>query len=121
MVVNIEGQTYYDTEEINNLVNSFRGFAMQWLQRNGNGRNGDGDHLPTSHKVRTLGCNLTQREVEVLALVAEGCFNKEIASRLGLSEQTIKNHMTTIMQKLNADSRTEATTIALKCGLIPLN
>ena len=120
MVVKIEGQTYYDTEEINNLVNSFRGFAIQWLQRNGNGRNGDGAPYPV-HKMKTPGCTLTQREIEVLALVAEGCFNKEIASRLNLSEQTIKNHMTTIMQKLNADSRTEATTIAIKYGLIPLS
>jgi len=121
MAVNIKGQTYYDTEEINNLVNSFRGFAIQWLEKNGNGRNGDGYPSPVTPKMKPPVCTLTQREIEILAMVAEGCFNKEIASRLGLSEQTIKNHMTTIMQKLNADSRTEATTIALKHGLITMN
>ena len=119
MVVNIEGQTYYDTEEINNLVNSFRGFAIQWLQRNGNGRNGNGDGVPSpAHKMKTPGCTLTQREIEVLAMVAEGCFNKEIASRLFVTEATVKAHLRRILQKLRAGNRTEAAAIAHARGLI---
>ncbi|HYY55459.1 MAG TPA: LuxR C-terminal-related transcriptional regulator, partial [Candidatus Dormibacteraeota bacterium] len=50
---------------------------------------------------------LTQREVEVAALVHEGLSNKQIAERLVLSERTIDNHVLHIMNKLNVHSRTQ--------------
>jgi two-component system response regulator DegU len=47
--------------------------------------------------------------------------NKQIAVELGISEQTIKNHVTSILRKLNANARTEAVVLALKQGLITIN
>jgi len=52
--------------------------------------------------------SLTERELEVLDLVAEAYSNKEIAARLEISEKTVKHHMTNIMSKLNARNRVEA-------------
>lgn len=63
---------------------------------------------------------LTPRETEILRHVAEGLFNKQIAAKLEISEQTIKNHVTSILRKLNANARTEAVVIAIKQGLISL-
>lgn len=54
---------------------------------------------------------LTDREHEILRLVAEGHSNKEIAGRTGLQEKTIKHHMTRVLRKLNARNRTEAALI----------
>jgi NarL family two-component system response regulator YdfI len=61
---------------------------------------------------------LTPREIEVLRMMAEGLGNKEIAWRLGLSEHTVKFHVSTIFAKLNATSRTEAVILGLRQGLI---
>ena len=63
---------------------------------------------------------LTPREMEILNYIAQGYFNKEIAIKLGISEQTIKNHVTSILRKLNANARTEAVVVAIKQGLISL-
>lgn len=61
---------------------------------------------------------LTERELEVLNLVAEGLSNPEIARQLGVSRHTVKFHVSSIMQKLGAASRTEAVTLGLKRGLV---
>jgi len=63
---------------------------------------------------------LTAREREVLGMMAEGWGNKEISSRLGISEHTVKFHVAAIMGKLNADSRTEAVTSGIRHGLVML-
>ena len=63
---------------------------------------------------------LTRRELEVLHLLAEGLPNKVIASRLNISEHTVKFHVNAIMSKLGAQSRTEAVTRATRSGLILL-
>ena len=63
---------------------------------------------------------LTSRETESLNYVAQGCLNKQIATELGISEQTIKNHVTSILRKLNAGARTEAVVVAIKQGLIKI-
>ena len=63
---------------------------------------------------------LTKRETQILTYVAEGNTNKEIAHILSISEQTIKNHVTSILRKLNANARTEAVVLALKQGLITI-
>ena len=62
--------------------------------------------------------NLSQRETDVLRLVAEGLRNKEISSRLFISERTVKFHMSSLMGKLGAGNRTEAVRIAMQNGLI---
>ena len=61
---------------------------------------------------------LTPREQEVLAMIAEGLLNKEIADRLQVSEHTVKFHVSSIMGKLGASSRTEAVTRGIRRGLV---
>ena len=63
---------------------------------------------------------LTPRETEILSYIGQGLLNKQIAVKLGISEQTIKNHVTSILRKLNANARTEAVVVAIKQGLITL-
>jgi two-component system, NarL family, response regulator DegU len=62
----------------------------------------------------------TCRETEILNFMAQGFLNKQIANEIGISAQTIKNHVTSILRKLNAGARTEAVVIALKQGYISL-
>ena len=63
---------------------------------------------------------LPPRENAVRRLLAEGLPNKGVASRLDVSEHTVKFHVNSIMGKLNAQSRTEAVTLATRLGLLPL-
>ena len=63
---------------------------------------------------------LTSRELDVLRLLAEGSGNREIALRLNISEHTIKFHISSILGKLGASSRTEAVSRGLRAGLIDL-
>lgn len=63
---------------------------------------------------------LTPREIEVLALVADGLPNKAIAARLGVSDETVKFHLATIFGKLGAANRTDAVRRAIRRGLVPL-
>ena len=65
--------------------------------------------------------DLTRREIDVLKLVAEGLFNKEIASRLNISERTVKNHVSNIFKKISVSDRTQAAVFAIKNNLIKLN
>lgn len=63
---------------------------------------------------------LSEREVEVLRLMASGESNKDIADKLSITQSTVKTHITSIFQKLNVTTRTEAVTTALKRGIIQL-
>jgi two-component system response regulator DegU len=63
---------------------------------------------------------LTKKEMEILDYIAQGLQNKQIAIQLEISEQTIKNHVTSILRKLNANARTEAVIVALRQGLISI-
>ena len=63
---------------------------------------------------------LSGREMEVLECVTLGMSNKEIASRLGISHQTVKNHVTAILRKLGVDDRTQAAVYALRRGWVRL-
>lgn len=62
--------------------------------------------------------NLTKRELEVLILVSEGMFNKEIADKLAISERTVKNHISNIFKKIDVADRTQAAVFAIKNSLI---
>jgi len=64
--------------------------------------------------------NLTARELEVLQLVRDGYKNKQIADRLSISENTVNFHLKNIVDKLGANDRTHAVTIAVRRGLLPL-
>jgi len=63
---------------------------------------------------------LSEREIEILLLVSEGCANKEVARRLSISEQTVKAHLKSIFGKLDVDDRTHAVTLAARRGIIML-
>ncbi len=63
---------------------------------------------------------LTDREGEVLALVAEGFTNKLIGAQLGISERTVKNHLTSIMTKLRATDRTHSVVTAVRLGWLAI-
>ena len=62
--------------------------------------------------------NLTPREREVLALIAKGMSNKEIARQLFISDKTVKNHLSNIFEKLHINDRTSAAVLAVKEGLV---
>jgi DNA-binding NarL/FixJ family response regulator len=64
---------------------------------------------------------LSPREMEILQFVTHGLSNKEIASRLGISQQTVKNHMTSILKKLNVEDRTQAAVTALRHGWVRID
>jgi len=61
---------------------------------------------------------LTPREIEVLRMIAEGLGNKEIASKLSISDHTVKFHISSIFAKLGASNRAEAVTLGIRHGLI---
>ena len=82
-----------------------------------NGRSEADELLDSNDAVRT---RLTPRELEVLAAMADGASNKAIARRLGISFHTAKFHVAAILDKLNADSRTEAVMRAAQLGLVML-
>ena len=67
--------------------------------------------------MRAAAGELSQRETEVLKLIAEGLANKEISARLSLSEKTVKNHISRIFTKLNISARTQAAVHAVRVGI----
>ncbi|HKI71497.1 MAG TPA: response regulator transcription factor [Verrucomicrobiae bacterium] len=69
---------------------------------------------------RIPGPELSARELEVLKLIVEGMSNKEIASALSITESTVKNHVNSILGKLNVKDRTQAATTALRRGIVTL-
>lgn len=64
--------------------------------------------------------SLTKRELEVLIQVANGMFNKEIATSLNISERTVKNHISNIFKKIDVNDRTQAAVFAIKNDIIKL-
>lgn len=83
-----------------------------------------GKHIPPeiSFEIATHASDdaLSERELEVLRWVSEGCSNKLVAAQLTISEDTVKNHMRTILSKLGANDRTHAVTIAIRRGYLDL-
>lgn len=73
-----------------------------------------GEH-PTPERV------ITSREEEVLQLIADGCSTPEVAEQLYISQKTVKNHLASIYQKLDARDRTQAVLQAVRMGIVTLN
>jgi DNA-binding NarL/FixJ family response regulator len=69
----------------------------------------------------TLVSELSEREVDVLRLVARGFSNAEIANRLSLSQGTVRNYVSAVLAKLQVSDRTQAAVLALRYGLVDLN
>jgi DNA-binding NarL/FixJ family response regulator len=74
----------------------------------------------TPQAMMALAETLTPRETQVLRMMAEGLGNKEIAGQLGISDHTAKFHVASILGKLNAATRTEAVTMGIRRGLVPI-
>ncbi|WP_208027909.1 response regulator [Rhabdothermincola sediminis] len=72
---------------------------------------------PTSEDERVI----TRREEEVLQLIADGCSTPEVAERLFISQKTVKNHLASIYQKLDARDRTQAVLQAVRMGIVHLD
>jgi DNA-binding NarL/FixJ family response regulator len=72
-------------------------------------------------EVQPLYSPLSNREIEILDYIAKGNSNKEIAKSLGISDQTVKNHITSILKKLSVNDRTAAVVHALKKGWIKMD
>jgi DNA-binding NarL/FixJ family response regulator len=78
------------------------------------------DRLAELSKKTPSAETLSERELEVLRLMAGGASNKDIADQLSITQSTVKTHITSIFQKLNVTTRTEAVTTALRKGMIQL-
>jgi len=63
---------------------------------------------------------ITKREEEVLQLIADGCSTPEVAEQLYISQKTVKNHLASIYEKLNARDRTQAVLLAVRMGIVKL-
>jgi DNA-binding NarL/FixJ family response regulator len=94
------GQSLIDPGMTTKLLQEFRRIAQQTGQENALG-------------------GLTQREVDLLRLIASGRSNKEIAHELSLAESTVKNKLSILFQKLDAKDRTQAAIYAMSHGLLP--
>ena len=70
--------------------------------------------------IAEAGAALTDRELEVLRLVARGLSNKEIAADLRITTHTVKYHLAAVLEKLGVRSRTEAVSLGVRKGLVPL-
>ena len=79
------------------------------------------DKLASELSRKSTGADvLSDREIEVLDLMAKGVSNRDIADQLSITQSTVKTHVTSIFQKMNVTTRTEAVTTALKRGIIQL-
>ncbi len=98
-------ETVLDEESIGDwLLEEFRRFGGETLE-----------------KEERFFAPLSPREMEILELVIQGMSNREIAYTLGISHQTVKNHMTSILSKLGVTDRTQAAVYALRHGWVPLH
>jgi DNA-binding NarL/FixJ family response regulator len=97
----MQGQYWLEGRPVQNLVQVLRDLTTQ----------------AAPPKRKTFG--LTAREIEVVTLITEGCTNKDIARTFGISEETVKRHLTNIFNKLGVGNRLELALFALNHNLLP--
>lgn len=114
----VAGHAYIHPKVTGKLINQLR--RMTYLDPAGVG---GGDQGPKEAGVKYIhqpNSPLTRREAEVLRLLAEGKSNKSIGEMLFISEKTVKNHVSSILQKMEVEDRTQAVIIAIKNGWVTL-
>lgn len=104
-----EGGSYLHPKVTHNLVNEYRRLATV--------STGGGSSYAQPELRRPLHL-LTRRECEVLQLLADGKSNRGIGEALYISEKTVKNHVSNILQKMNVNDRTQAVVVAIKNGWV---
>ena len=105
-----DGGSYLHPKVTHNLVNEYRRLAQEEA--------GGGDHYVQTIEIRRPLHLLTRRECEVLQLLADGKSNRGIGEALFISEKTVKNHVSNILQKMNVNDRTQAVVVAIKNGWV---
>jgi two-component system response regulator DegU len=105
-----DGGSYLHPKVTHNLVNEYRRLTAGVAR-------GGGSYLQTIEIRRPLHL-LTRRECEVLQLLADGKSNRGIGEALFISEKTVKNHVSNILQKMNVNDRTQAVVVAIKNGWV---
>ncbi|MEH7109763.1 MULTISPECIES: response regulator transcription factor [Bacillaceae] len=104
-----EGGSYLHPKVTHNLVNEYRKLAAGVAR--------GGSYTPMMEIRRPLHL-LTRRECEVLQMLADGKSNRGIGEALFISEKTVKNHVSNILQKMNVNDRTQAVVVAIKNGWV---
>ncbi|MDQ0884836.1 response regulator transcription factor [Peribacillus sp. V2I11] len=105
----VEGGTYLHPKVTHNLVKEYRRLAVEV------GADRDSVHAVEIRRPLHL---LTRRECEVLQLLADGKSNRAVGETLYISEKTVKNHVSNILQKMNVNDRTQAVVLAIKNGWV---
>lgn len=104
-----DGGSYLHPKVTHNLVNEYRKLASGVAR--------SGSYVQTVEIRRPLHL-LTRRECEVLQMLADGKSNRGIGESLYISEKTVKNHVSNILQKMNVNDRTQAVVVAIKNGWV---
>ncbi|WP_409302899.1 response regulator [Peribacillus sp. SCS-155] len=104
-----DGGSYLHPKVTHNLVREYRRLASE------EGNEGEHGHAIEIRRPLHL---LTRRECEVLQLLADGKSNRGIGETLYISEKTVKNHVSNILQKMNVNDRTQAVVLAIKNGWV---
>jgi two-component system response regulator DegU len=114
----VSGYAYIHPKVTGKLINQLR--RMTYLDEVGVVAPGQAVKEAGVKYVHNDNSPLTKREAEVLRLMAEGKSNKSIGEALFISEKTVKNHVSSILQKLEVDDRTQAVIVAIKNGWVTL-
>jgi two-component system response regulator DegU len=114
----VAGHAYIHPKVTGKLINQLR--RMTYLDEAGTAGGGAVPKEAGVKYIHTDSSPLTRREAEVLRLMAEGKSNKMIGEFLFISEKTVKNHVSSILQKMEVDDRTQAVIVAIKNGWVTL-
>ncbi|PLR78256.1 DNA-binding response regulator [Bacillus sp. V3-13] len=105
-----DGGSYLHPRVTHNLVKEYRRLVAE--------QSGNGEQYIQHADIRRPLHLLTRRECEVLQLLADGKSNRGIGEALFISEKTVKNHVSNILQKMNVNDRTQAVVVAIKNGWV---
>ncbi len=107
-----------DAAERKEILDRYRNHSRRFEAAAQRRAGAPGDVIPFTGPMRELGQEPTTREIEVLQLISDGLVNREIGTRLFLSEETVKSHVRHLLAKLHARSRAHAVAVGFRRGLI---